>query len=94
MGDVTLENFLRTHELLGDLPRNVDIYIALLDDKLGGHALKLAASLRSRGLSCEVALGAGKLGKQFQEAEKKQIPRVLILGENEAQSGRTQPQTQ
>jgi histidyl-tRNA synthetase len=29
MGDVTLENFLRTHELLGDLPRNVLIlYIA------------------------------------------------------------------
>jgi histidyl-tRNA synthetase len=27
-----------------------------------------------------------KLGKQFQEAEKKQIPRVLILGENEVSS--------
>lgn len=87
MGDVTLENFLRTHNLLGDMPRTVDLYIALLDEKLGGHALRLASKLRARGLSCEISLGAGKLGKQFQEAEKKQIPHVLILGENEAQSG-------
>ncbi len=35
----------------------------------------------------DILLGAGKLGKQFQEAEKKQIPRVLILGENEVASG-------
>ena len=86
MGDVTLEDFLRTHALLQDRPREVDIYIALLDENLGPHAFMLATDLRKRGLSVEVSLGAGKLGKQIQEAEKKQIPRVLILGENEAQS--------
>ncbi|HNA79388.1 MAG TPA: histidine--tRNA ligase, partial [Turneriella sp.] len=83
MGDVTLEDFLRTHQLLTDQPRKVDLYIALLDEKLGGHALALARKLRARGLSVEVSLGAGKLGKQFQEAEKKQIARVIILGEDE-----------
>ncbi|MBS0618537.1 MAG: histidine--tRNA ligase [Spirochaetes bacterium] len=87
MGDVTLEVFLRTHKLLGDQPRNVDLYIALMDDALGGHALALANKLRARGLSVEVSLGAGKLGKQFQEAEKKGIARVVIVGENEAASG-------
>ncbi|MFO1480972.1 MAG: histidine--tRNA ligase [Turneriella sp.] len=87
MGDVTLEDFLRTHQLLTDQPRKVDLYIALLDEKLGGHALALARKLRARGLSVEVSLGAGKLGKQFQEAEKKQIARVIILGEDEAASG-------
>lgn len=87
MGDVTLEDFLRTHKLLGDQPRNVDLYIALMDDALGGHALALANKLRARGLSVEVSLGAGKLGKQFQEAEKKGIARVVIVGENEAASG-------
>lgn len=87
MGDVTLEDFLRTHQLLTEQPRKVDLYIALLDEKLGGHALALARKLRARGLSVEVSLGAGKLGKQFQEAEKKQIARVIILGEDEAASG-------
>lgn len=87
MGDVTLEDFLRTHNLLGDKPRQVDVFIALLDENLGSHALKLAATLRARGLSVEVSLGAQKLGKQFQEAEKKQITRVVILGEDEANSG-------
>jgi histidyl-tRNA synthetase len=87
MGDVTLEDFLRTHKLLSDQPRKVDLYIALIDEKLGGHALSLARKLRTRGLSVEVSLGAGKLGKQFQEAEKKQIARVIILGEDEATSG-------
>jgi histidyl-tRNA synthetase len=87
MGDVTLEDFLRTHKLLSDQPRKVDLYIALIDEKLGGYALSLARKLRARGLSVEVSLGAGKLGKQFQEAEKKQIARVIILGEDEAASG-------
>ncbi len=87
MGDVTLEDFLRTHALLNDRPRSVDIYIALLDENLGTHALQLAASLRARGVAVEISLGAGKLGKQIQEAEKKQIPRVVILGEDEAKSG-------
>ena len=87
MGDVTLEDFLRTHQLLTDQPRKVDLYIALLDEKLGGHALALARKLRARGLSVEVSLGAGKLGKQFKEAEKKKIARVIILGKDEAASG-------
>ncbi|MBN8222391.1 MAG: histidine--tRNA ligase [Spirochaetes bacterium] len=87
MGDVTLEDFLRTHKLLADVPRRVDLYIALLDDTLATHALRLAASLRARGLRVESALAAGKLGKQFQEAEKKGIPRVVILGSDEAASG-------
>jgi len=87
MGDVTLEDFLRTHKLLADQPRRVDLYIALLDENLGSHGLKLAGELRARGLAVEIALGAAKLGKQFQEAEKKGIGRVLILGEDEAKSG-------
>jgi histidyl-tRNA synthetase len=86
MGDVTLEDFLRTHKLLTDVDRKVDLYIALMEDKLSSHAMKLATELRGRGLSVEVSLNAGKLGKQFQEAEKKQIPRVIILGEDEAAS--------
>jgi len=87
MGDVTLEDFLRTHQLLTDQPRQVDLYIALLDEKLSTQALQLASQLRQRGKTCEVSLGAAKLGKQIQEAEKKQIPRVIMLGEEEVASG-------
>lgn len=86
MGDVTLEDFLRTHKLLEDQPRRVELYIAVLDEKLATHALQLAAQLRQRGKTCEISLGAAKLGKQFQEAEKKQIARVVILGEDEVAS--------
>lgn len=87
MGDVTLEDFLRTHKLLADPPRKVDLFIALLNDKLAAHAFALAQKLRARNLAVELSLGVGKLGKQIQEAEKKQIPRVIILGEDEAASG-------
>lgn len=87
MGDVTLEDFLRTHQLLTDQPRQVDLYIALLDEKLSTQALQLASQLRQRGKTCEISLGAAKLGKQIQEAEKKQIPRVIMLGEEEVASG-------
>ncbi|MCS6971649.1 MAG: histidine--tRNA ligase [Turneriella sp.] len=88
MGDVTLEDFLRTHQLLGDVPRSIDYFIALLDEKLAVAAMELAARLRAKGRKVEVALGAPRLGRQLQEAERKQIPRVIILGEDEVASGR------
>ncbi len=91
MGDVTLEDFLRVHGLYKEFPRKTEIYVALFDEEdIRLAALKLAGELRSYGFSVETALSSGKLGKQFEEAGKKEIPLVLVLGSDELAAGQVQ----
>jgi histidyl-tRNA synthetase len=49
--------------------------------------LRLAVQLRESGISAEVFPDAGKLKKQMKYADQKQIPFVVLVGENEINSG-------
>jgi len=49
--------------------------------------LKLAASLRNKGINTEVFPENTKIKKQFSYADSKQIPFVVIIGESERQKG-------
>lgn len=91
MGDVTLADFLETHKLMRQRERSVQIYVTIFnteEDRL--RSFKLSAFLRENGFSVEQSLGPAKLGKQFQEAEKKNIPYVIIQGKDEADAGEVQ----
>jgi histidyl-tRNA synthetase len=58
------------------------------DEASQSHCLKLASQLRSKNISCEVYPDlTKKLGKQFDYANKKNIPFVCTVGSNEMQSG-------
>jgi histidyl-tRNA synthetase len=47
------------------------------------QAIKLAAELRAKGISCEIYPDEAKLKKQFQYADNLKIPFVAIIGEEE-----------
>lgn len=47
------------------------------------HCLQLAANLRSQGINTELYPDAVKMKKQFEYADKKQIPFVAVVGSNE-----------
>jgi histidyl-tRNA synthetase len=47
------------------------------------HLLNTAMQLRSAGIACEIFHENAKFDKQFKYAEKKSIPFVVILGEEE-----------
>ena len=47
------------------------------------HCIGLAATLRAAGINTEVYPDAAKMKKQFEYADKKQIPFVAIIGTNE-----------
>ncbi|MCE9501729.1 MAG: ATP phosphoribosyltransferase regulatory subunit, partial [Leptospira sp.] len=84
LGDVTLENFLRTHKLLPDLNKEETVFIALMEDSELIAGMRLAESLRKENIRCEQMLdGSVKLGKQIALAEKKGYNFVLIQGKNE-----------
>jgi len=66
-----------------------DVYIGSqvlffnLGEKEGKEAFRLAQQLRSRNIRCEIYHEPGKFDKQFKYAEKKKIPFVIIIGEEE-----------
>lgn len=84
MGDVTLFDFLQTHDLLKQPSKQTDVYVAWFPEpQLQTTAFKITALLRKSGLRVEQSLGPAKLGKQFEEAQKKSARFVVVCGSNE-----------
>jgi histidyl-tRNA synthetase len=63
-----------------------DAYIAPLGENMNPAALKLARELRREGLAVELGDGSFRLKKSFEAADKA-ARRIVILGEDELQSG-------
>ncbi|WP_113925308.1 histidine--tRNA ligase [Cognataquiflexum aquatile] len=76
---------------LGIFPEsNLDktkVLITHFDDKGFEYGLQILQKLRSAGISSELFPETGKIKKQLTYADKKQIPFVIILGDNEIQQG-------
>jgi histidyl-tRNA synthetase len=70
-----------------DIAQGTRILFFNLGDSERRRCLELMASLRAQGLSCELFHEQAKFDKQFKYAEKKNIPLVAILGEEELASG-------
>lgn len=64
----------------------VDIFIIPLNTEK--EAMRLAWQLRQQGNRVEVELSGKKLRKAMEKANREKIRKVIILGENEIQSGR------
>lgn len=67
-------------------PEKNDAYIAPLGEALNSSALALARELRRSGLSVELGDGSFRLKKSFEAADRT-ARRIVILGEDELQSG-------
>jgi len=81
-GATTMEDFLRSHDLLPKFDSTTEVYLAVLGDSLKG-AQKLAMRLRDEGVNVEVDITGRKLDKQIKTAVKKKIPFMLFVGEKE-----------
>ena len=88
MGDVTLEDFLRTHDLIPDIYKSgVKVLVTRFDDVPYEKYLELSQSLRELGVTASVYVGSRKFGKQIDYAVKGHYSHVLIMGASEAESG-------
>ncbi len=87
MGDVTLTNFLESHDLLPDLQPDADAY-AIFIGNVWDRAQRVVNTLREEGLNVAVDLTDRKLDKQIRTADKKGIHYVVLIGEKELEDGR------
>lgn len=82
MGDLTLLNFLETHDLLPATKTETDIYAILVGDVYEA-AQPVLKDLREMGLNVAVDTTGRKLDKQIKTAEKKGLHYVLFIGQKE-----------
>lgn len=61
----------------------VDVLVTVMDENLRLESTRLASELREAGIHVELVMDDKKLGKQIAHADKKRIPLVAILGEDE-----------
>ena len=84
MGDVTLENFLVTHNLVPDLyGENVKVLVTRFDDVPYENYLMLTEKLRDAGITASMYIGSKKFGKQIDYAVKEHYSHVIIMGASE-----------
>ena len=91
MGEVTLTDFLTTHNLLPNFDQpNINLMIAYLDNAAESKAFKLASDLRAKGIKTELYLGETKPKKVFAQTDKKGHEFLIMLGSNELTTGEIQ----
>ncbi len=86
-GDVTMINFLSSHDLLPTLPSETEVYAILIGD-VYQQAQKLLAALRSEELTVAVDASDRKMSAKLKSAVKKNIRFALFIGEKELAEGR------
>ena len=82
-GDETTRLFLEGWGLLDKIKQPIKYYLPLLNSKIVTEVNVLAKELRGQGLNVLVGLEEQKIGKALEFANKKNITRVIILGEDE-----------
>ena len=82
MGDIGLQNFLQTHDLLPALRTETDVYVVIVGD-VYAQAQRVIAELRDMGLNVAIDMGGRKADKQIKTAVKKGIHYALFIGEKE-----------
>jgi histidyl-tRNA synthetase len=87
MGDVTLQNFLESHDLLPKLHPETDAYVILIGDGTYEKAQPALTELRATGLNLAVDTTGRKMDKQIKAASKKGLHYVIFIGDAELISG-------
>ena len=87
LGDVTLENFVRAHNLVKTDESGAGVYMTLFSAELLADNLRVAGILRDAGIDVEMAITpTKKLGKQFELADKKGRRLALVQGPEEVEN--------
>ncbi|MDQ4081049.1 MAG: histidine--tRNA ligase [Gemmatimonadota bacterium] len=79
MGDVVLAELLRSKDLMPKWEPHVDVWVAYADEALLDDAMRVARTLRDRGVSVEYALGGQQLARQLKAAAAAGARDALLL---------------
>ena len=88
MGDVVIRDILETYKLLPKIEAASQLHICVMNDNFIDYAQDLAQKLRENNIKITVDYSGKKIGDQFKYADKNSIPYVVVIGENEVNTGK------
>ncbi|MFH0845837.1 MAG: histidine--tRNA ligase [Patescibacteria group bacterium] len=88
MGDVTTQEFLQARGLTPEYSSPADLYLCVLNEEYYDFANALASDLRKKGLNVAIDFSGKKIGDQITKADKKKIPYVICIGEDEIKTNK------
>lgn len=88
MGDVTMRDFLETHNLLPEYAPATELMLCIVEDEARAHAMRLAQDIRKSDVTVAVNLSGKRIGDQIRQADKMRVPFVIAIGAKERDTGR------
>lgn len=85
-GDVTMRDVLETYDLLPKYQSVTEVYLCPLNDAFYEPASEIAYELRKQGVNVSVDYTGKKVGDQIKKADKRAVPFVAVIGEDEVDS--------
>jgi len=92
-GDVVAQDLMETYGTLPLIPAPADLGICIVGEQNTPYALDLAQKLRTRSIRVAVDLSGRKLGDQISNVNKRGIPKVLCIGDEEVKSAKLRVKT-
>ncbi|HEX5065095.1 MAG TPA: histidine--tRNA ligase [Myxococcota bacterium] len=86
-GDAVIGELLADKGLWPELPRVIDAYVFAFGDAQRPAAVRLAAALRARGETVELALGDARLKRALADADRAGARRFYLIGPDELARG-------
>ena len=83
MGDVTIRDFMETHNLIPELTLGSTVMLLTTESSFIGDAQKIAETLREKNITTSVNLTDKKLGDQIKLAEKQGAEYIVVIGQDE-----------
>jgi histidyl-tRNA synthetase len=83
MGDVTLQDYLETYDLIPKLETNIILTICTIDQGAVTPSFEIASLLREKGISVLVDYSDKKIGQKIKNAESNGSEYVVCIGEEE-----------
>ncbi len=92
-GDVIARDLMETYNnlpLIGspDYIPQADIALCVFGEENAPYALDVARSIREKGTRVAVDLSNKKIGDQIKNADKRHIPKIIVIGEEEVKTGK------
>ncbi len=92
-GDVVAQDLMETYGALPTGAASADLAICVVGPENAGFSLGLAQSLREKNMRVFVDISGKKLGDQISNANKRGIPKITVIGDEEAKTGKFKVKT-
>ncbi len=87
-GDVIARDLMETYGTLPQSEAGADIALCIVGEQNIPYAFELAQTLRAKGIRVAVDLSNKKVGDQISSADRRNIPKIICIGDEEVKNGK------